>query len=219
MHTFIVILFFSLSGKILKRKLNSTTLTLSMLYILEATGFLLSVLFLFINTTLIGYILYLIATFLILFGVIFLVIFIISLLNIDEIFLLKKKYIIICSYGLIIVFSLFIPSAITLNESTNWKPVFSWFFLIILYLILTIYTFLPTLYLSIKLYRSFNDKRLRKKLKYFFIGIIGMLISLYGLILYNTWHDSIYRLIWGVLVFFIVFPSGILIYYGIGQNL
>jgi hypothetical protein len=55
-------------------------------------------------------------------------------------------------------------------------------------------------------------------LMFFFIGIFGILIAFYGLILYNTWYESLYRLIWPI-VSLLTIPSGYLIYYGIGRDL
>jgi hypothetical protein len=69
------------------------------------------------------------------------------------------------------------------------------------------------------MYKLFEDKGLKKKLRYFSLGIFGTFISLYGLILYNTWDDPLYKLIWGVISLFLVPISGFLIYYGIGHNL
>ncbi|MFW9938439.1 MAG: hypothetical protein ACFFD5_12380, partial [Candidatus Thorarchaeota archaeon] len=82
-----------------------------------------------------------------------------------------------------------------------------------------------SIFLSVKLYHTFTDKRLKKKFRLFLLGIIGMFSAFYGLILYNTsvLFEVIilenFKSIWTVLVFCIVIPSGLLIYYGIGQNL
>ena len=219
MHTFISLFLYYLSFKILKRNFNRITLTLSLFYILPGSGFLLSIIFLLFSKNLIGYIIYLTAAFIILFGFIFLILSIKNIVNIDSDLSLKKDYIIIFVYGISIFFLFCIPGAITINENTKWVPLFSWQFLIYIYLFFTITIFMPTLILSIKLYNTFEDKRLKRKLKFFFIGIIGMFSAFYGLILYNTWHDPFFRTIWAFIVFLIVVPSGFLIYYGIGQNI
>lgn len=131
-------------------------------------------------------------------------------------FWLKRQNLIILTYAIINLFVLSIPGSITFNVGI---PAYSWVFLIITYIIFTLGTVIPTIVFSIKLYNTFEDKTLKRKLKYFFIGVIGMCFAFYGLMLYNTWFDSIFRSIWTIVVFFIVIPSMFLIYYGIGQNL
>jgi hypothetical protein len=52
------------------------------------------------------------------------------------------------------------------------------------------------------------------------LGIMLTLISIYGLALYNTWHDPpIFRVIWSLVSLVVIPGAGLLIYYGIGQNL
>lgn len=81
------------------------------------------------------------------------------------------------------------------------------------------FTIFPFIILFFKIYKTFMEKELKRKLMYFFIGCCGMTISMYGGMLYNTWDNVIFRLIWSICVLFIVIPSGILIYYGIGFKL
>lgn len=219
MHSFISFLLYYLSFRILKRNFNRLTLTLSLFYFLPATGFILNLIFLLFSTSIIGYILYFAASYLILCGFIFLIVFIINLLNLKLYSSLKKQVIIILSYAVFSLILLLLPGGITINESTGWTPIFSWPFSIIIYIFFTLVIFIPSLLLTRRLYKTFEDKTLKKKLGYFSIGIIGMFLAFYGLILYLTWYDAIFRTIWAYLVFFIVVPSGILIYYGIGHNL
>lgn len=194
------------------------TLTLSIFYILPGTGFILNLIFLPLSTTKIGYILYFIMTYLIIFGFIFIVIFIIKLLAIDPNYTSKTQLIIVLSYAALVLLLLVFPGGITINEETNWRPKWSLPFLIITNLFFTFSIFIPTIIFSLKLNKRFEDKKLKRKLKYFFTGIIGMFISIYGLILYNTWDNPIYKIIWTFLSLTVV-PSGLLIYYGIGHKL
>ncbi len=219
MHSFLVILLYILSFKILRRNFNRMTLNLSLFYFLPATGFLLNLIFFTLSTSLIGYILYFISAFCTLSGFIFLIIVMINLTNIESYISTKKQLLIIIAYLSIGLLILFIPGGITINESTNWTPVFSLTFFIIMYTFFSSIIFIPSLILSYKIYISFKDKKLKNKFLFFFIGIIGMLIAFYGLILFNTWYNSTFRTIWTFLVFFIVVPSGIFIYYGIIHKL
>lgn len=210
---FISSLFFSLAFKVLKRRFNKTTLALSLFYIFPGIAFILNILFIPFSTTLIGFIIYFLICYFLIFGMIFLIIFIINLLYVD--FSLNKQFLIIISYAISVFLLIYLPQGINI---VNGIPVFILQFSIIIYLYLSILILLPYIILSIKLLKLFEDKKLKKKLRYFILGCLGMILTLYGTILHNTWQDPIFRLIWNFLSLVII-PFGFLIYYGIGQNL
>jgi len=218
-QTFVLLLFFYLTFKILKRKIDITTITLSLFYIIIAFGLVLSGIFFFISTSPIGLIIYSLGAYCILFGQIFLVVFIYNILKFSQSIKSIKQISIILLFALIsILLILFFPEGITISPETNYTPKFSWPFLITLYIFFTITVLLPSLIFFKRLYKLFKDRDLRKKLRFFLIGICGFFFSFYGLILFNTWQDPLFRLIWGF-ASFIVLPSGYLIYYGIGRGL
>ncbi|MFX1410291.1 MAG: hypothetical protein ACFFA6_08055 [Promethearchaeota archaeon] len=216
--SFITVFFYFLALKVIKRNFNRLTLTLGTFYILPGTGFFLNFIFLLISSTPQGLIIYYTAVFLILFGEIFLVLFLINILKIDSRLTLNKQVLITIMYAILCVLLILFPGGITINEKTDWIPVFSWSFLIVLYIFFTCSIFIPTLILSIKLSKRFEDKILKSRLRLFFIGIILMNLVLYGLILYNTWIDSFYRELY-LYLSFLVIPAGILIYYGLVHQL
>lgn len=221
-HPIPIIFFSYVAYLILKRNRNLITLTLSAFYILTAIGFTLNIIFILLilaHVESILSIVYFLTTYLIIFPPIFLVIFILHLLHSVPSLSKKKQISIICTYGIASFILLFWPGGITINIHTNWIPIFSWQFLIVTYIFFTCSIFVPTIVNLIKMYKLFEDKDLKKKLRYFSLGIFGALISLYGLILYNTWDDPLYKLIWVSISLFIVPLSGFLIYYGIGHNL
>ena len=218
----IVILFFIyIAIRILKRNRNLLTITLSAFYILSAAGFVANIFFIMgtllpFEITSILYILYFISSFLVFFSQIFLVVFLFLIKRQD---FSSKSYILLTSfYGLGCLLILLIPGGIKIGIHTNWIPIYHWIFSIIFYIFFSLIIVSPTIYLLTKLLMSFQDRDLRKKFFIFMIGIFGMLISIYGLVLYNTWHDPTFRAIWSI-VSLIVIPAGLLIYNGIGQNL
>lgn len=219
MQTTLSLFLFYLAIKILKRKFNHITLTLSAFYIFPGMGFLLNLIQMLLSTTILGYILYFVAAFLILFGFIFLLIFINYFNKINSTFISKRSKIIIFAYGISILLLLNFPGGININENTNWTPVYSWLFLIIIYIFFTFSIFIPSIILWIMAYKKFEDNLLKRRFKFLIIGIIEMFIAFYGLILYNTWDNPIFKSIWTFMVFLIVIPSEFLIYYGIGKNL
>lgn len=212
---------FYLAYRILKRNLNRITINLSLFYFSSGLGLFLSIIFILISNTALGIIIYYLAAYFITFGPIFLVVFIQNLLKVNSSFPTKGNLIIISLYGIILFLLISIASitgAITINTTTNWIPIYSWSFLIALYIFFSIFVSLPTIIFSIKLYTTFKDKELKKKLMFFFLGIFGIFIAFYGLILYNTWQEPIYRFAWPILSLLTI-PSGYLIYYGIVRNL
>ena len=221
LQTFYSIFLFYLAYKILKRNLNRATINLSLFYFSSGLGLFLSILFILISNTSIGNLIYYIAAYFITFGPIFLVIFIQNILNIQSTFPTKLNILLISIYGILLFFIIFfagITDGIAINATTNWIPIYSWSFLIALYTFFSAFVLIPTIYFSIKLYKTFKDDKLKKKAMFFFIGIFGILIALYGLILYNTWIDSLFRLVWPI-ISLLTIPSGYLIYYGIGREL
>jgi len=160
---------------------------------------------------------------LLLFGPVFLILFTIDLVKEDKYMIKKysllKDSLIITSYVFIIFIIIFFSNGITINEETNWRPVWSWNFLILLYFYLTLFILLPFAYFSIRMYFKIEDIKLRRRWLLFFIGFFGMGFSIYGLILYNTWNNLTFKIIWSVLGLTICSISGVLIYYGIIHNL
>lgn len=217
------IFFLYLAFIVLKRRTTRISLTLSAFYIINGIATIINAVLIplrSIETGILHNILYYTTTFLILYGFIFILIFIHNLLKIDSIFSFKKYLLIVIIYGIFsFLILIIVPDSIIINDFTNWIPIYSWNFLIIIYFYFTMVITIPTTLFSIKLYKKFEDQGLKKKLRRFMIGIMGMFIVFYGVVLYNTWHVFAFRTIWSILVFILTIPSSLLIYYGIGHNL
>ena len=216
-----VLFFIYIAIRILKRNKNLLTLTLSAFYILSAAGLIVNIFFLMgtlipVDLSSILSILYFISSFLVIFAPMFLVIFLFLIKQQD---FSSKSYILLTSfYGLGCLLLIVIPGGIKIGIHTNWIPIYHWMFSVIFYIFFSLIIVIPTIYLLMKLLISFQDRNLRKKFFIFMIGIFSMLISVYGIVLYNTWHDPTFRAIWSI-ISLIVIPAGFLIYNGIGQNL
>ena len=72
---------------------------------------------------------------------------------------------------------------------------------------------IPVIITSFKLYKSFEDIKLKKKLGLFFLGLYGILFTLYGLVYYNYSDDLLFRLIWNIATSIITLICAGLIYY------
>ncbi|MFX1392697.1 MAG: hypothetical protein ACFFAH_03900 [Promethearchaeota archaeon] len=221
-QTIMATFFFYIAFRILKRKFDRKTLTLSAIYIFPGISFIFNIIYIILfalNEITLGLILYYFTVYFVLFGFIFLLIFIINLLDIQKKLALKKQLIIVFIYATAVFLLLILPGGIKIDESTNWTPIYSWYFLIAVYIFFTSVIFIPTMIFSIKFFNTLNDKVLKKKFMYFFIGMIGMFFILYGATLYNTWDNNIYKIIWTILINIILIPSGFLLYFGIVRNL
>ncbi|NVM36738.1 MAG: hypothetical protein HWN81_14170 [Candidatus Lokiarchaeota archaeon] len=218
LQSVVIIFFLIITFRILKRNRNRLTSILSTFYLLVTSGLFFNLVLLPINNNPTSKILYFITYLLITFGQIFLVVFLRNLLNLDVDTNSKLDFFIIFLYASLISIPFFIPEGFSFNESTNWIPIYSWNFLKILYSILTVMIIIPSTIIFKKLYDKFEKNDLKKKLRYFTAGSYGMFFTSYGAILYNTWQNPIFKLVWTFLSLIII-PSAFLIYYGIARNL
>ena len=216
-------LFLFLAIKLLRRNQQRPTLTLGMLYIFPASGLIFNAMHVVLaafqpENEVLLLVIYFLSYFLMLFSPVFILTFVISILRLGDVFTIKKQLIITLIYGFIVFIIFFTPNGITFNE--QWRPIYSWFFLTIVYITLTTFIVLPTLWYSRRLIKTFKDKILKRKLITFLTGVFGYLFSIYGSILYITWQDSLFSSWWSIITTFIIIPSaGIFIYYGIGREL
>ena len=210
--------FLIIAYKILKRNRSQLNLTLSGFYILEAIAFIINAIIILLRVELIVYILYVILLFLVFFGHFFLVMFNLTLLDMK--YTLRKNLLyILIPYVILTISIIVLPNGFTFNEQTNWRPVWSWSFLLILYIFTFSVLIIPTAILFIKLYKMFDDRKLKNKMRNFFIGISGMWTALLCGMLWNTWDNDVFKLIWGSIGAFITIPASLLIYYAMGRGL
>jgi hypothetical protein len=212
--------FLIIAYKILKRNKNQISIVLSCYYIFVSAGLIFAgVRFVFIKYPPIFAILYFFSLFLMFFSMVFLVLFNIYLYNLDSQVSLKKTIILILSYAVIILLILSYPDGYKIGEETNWFPVWSWTFLMIIYISSAIIIILPFTLLFIRVYKTFQDKALKKKLRLYYLGAVILIIGWYGGTLYNTWDYSFYRSIWVIVSFIVAFSTGLIIYFAWGRTL
>ncbi|MBY9008904.1 MAG: hypothetical protein KGD74_03450 [Candidatus Lokiarchaeota archaeon] len=217
-----VFFFLYIAYLIFKRKITQATKVLLIFYILTGFGLIFNMVAVLITLTKIEWISFLsyaIMSYFVFIPQIFLVLFILKLLNNPVGFNKKKQNIYFILFCIITLLIIMIPGGITVNESTNWAPRYSWVFLIIVYIFYSSFIFIPILVNLIKLLKTFEDKSLRRRLLLFSYGTIGVMIGVYGAALYNAWDEPTYRLIWSLIQLFLIPTSSLLIYYGIGKNL
>lgn len=214
----LALIFLLIAIRILGRNRSRLSLIISSFYILESIAFVLNIIYFPIKINPLASILYLATIYLISFAPILLVLFSITLYRSEKAVKSKayQKYIIM--YGIVLFILLIIPGSFEFGENTGWRPQLSWFLLIGLYSLVTIGVLIPMIKLMKRISAHFNDKKLRKKWNYFQYGFYGIAISYYGLVLYSTWRNPIFQIIYPIFTILLI-PAGYLLYLGLGKKI
>lgn len=210
--------FLYMAYMVLKRGKKKANLYLSSFYLSTTIGVIINIIYANIFEESIVYILHFATYYILCFSLAFLLIFILILLKPPSKINGRIQFLFLLLFGLVLLGLLFIPSGIIINQSTNWKPDWSWSFLIYSIIVCSTIVIFPTSYYSIKIYGKLGNIQLKKKWKYFFIGLSAYFFLFYGTILSNTLNHDNFRLIWSI----ISLPTLIalyLIYYGVGRQL
>ncbi|TXT61269.1 MAG: conserved membrane protein of unknown function [Promethearchaeota archaeon] len=223
---FIGVFFLFLVYKILKRGSHRLNKVFSAFYVTSSTGIFLNFIYApltFEGLELLVLILNFLTNYLVAFSIIFLVVFQLIILKSEKVIDKDKQKYIIIGYGVIlavlIIFLFFPEMGVKLDSSTDWKPV--WFAPFYFYMIsaLTICTFLPVVVIGLQIYRSFQDKRLKEKWRYYMLGTIFLFAFLYGIFTANFLNIPIFRTIWALASLFLTIVGGYLLYYGVGRQI
>ncbi len=216
---FIAAFFFYLAYKVLKRDTKRLNLMFSLGFIFAASGILINFIYAPLTNEAVVIVLYYITIFVMfLFGAFF-VIFVLMLLKSEKVITPKKQAIYIIIYFVAELCSVFIPDGVTINASTEWKPVWSVAMFIYFVSVILILGMLPSLYYSIQIYKRFEDEQIKKRWKYFIYGIIGIYIFVIGTLFSNTLNVQTFRTIWSLIALIFVIASPLLMYYGVGRQI
>ena len=220
--------FIFLAYKILKRDRKRLNIIFAGFYISPAIGILVN----FIYGPLTNEPLVLALNFITNFGIyyspIFLVVFDLILLKSEKVINTKKQLAILILYGTALfsmIFLVFIPGVgvkMTLGatgEAPDWSPHWMLPFFLYVVIIESVFAVGPSLYLSFKIYKKFEDEELRKKWKLFIIGFIFLMVFMYGIAISNYLNNSTFRLVMGATAIFLAIIGGYLIYTGVGRQL
>ena len=211
--------FWFLAYKILKRDTKRLNLIFSLGFISSAVGLMINFIYAPLTNEAIVIVLYYITIFVMfLFGAFF-VVFVLMLLKSEKVITPKKQLLYVLIYLAAELCSLFIPEGVTINASTEWKPVWSVAFFAYFVGVLLIFGMIPSLYYSIQIYKQFEDELIKKKWKYFIYGIIGIYVFAVGTLFSNTLNVQIFRTVWSGISLVLVILSPLLMYYGVGRQI
>ena len=212
--------FLFLAIKILKRDTKRLNIIFSAFYISAVIGSFVNFIYIFLEDVPIILILNFITNFCIFYSPTFLLVFNLVLLKSEKVINTSKQLIILIVYGIamicMIIF-LFTPlPGVTLN--VNLSPHWSIEFFLYVLIVETIIV-IPLLYLSIQIYRKFEDVNLKKKWKFFIYGFCALIIFMYGIFVSNTLDEPIFRTIILGIGVILGLAGGYLMYFGVGRQI
>lgn len=204
--------------KILKRETRGLNLILSNFYLFVAAGVIMNIIYVNIFNETVVHILHFITYYLLCLSLIFLFIFVLVLLKSENVITIQKQIILVLIFSILVFGLWFIPNGITIGPSTSWKPEWSWPFFLYSITVCSVFAIGPTIYYSLKVDKGFRLENLKRKWRYFLIGIGGYFFLYYGTSLSNTLADPLFRLVWSFLSLPCI-ASLYFIYYGVAKQL
>ena len=218
-QAFLIVFFFFIVFKILKRGRTYQTFLVSLTYLFVAFTFIFNLIYYFIYIETIVLILYLFAYY---FMIIAQVLFLISNIYMyyhPRKFKNKSQISVFIIEILVFTIPLFFPSSITINEATEWKPVFSEILFLSLVLCYTFIITVPNVYFSIKTHKALKIPYLKKRHSYYLIGVFIFHSIFYWVIIYNTFDNEFLRVSQSLYHILVTIPGSLLLYYGMGKDL
>ena len=211
------IFYFFIGLKILKRDTKRLNQLFATFYILAASAAVINVIYasLFINPAV--KILHFLTYFLFCFAIVYLLIFNLIILKSEKLFTIKKHNIIAGTYAVSLLVLILIPGGITINKSTDWKPVWSLPFLIYALIVISC-AIVPTTYFSIQIYIELEDKIVKKRWAFYILATLIYFAILYLASISNFLNDPTFRLITSI-AGLSLFATAYLLYYGVGKQI
>ena len=198
-----------------KKRINQI---LSAFYLSVGIGVIINIIYVGIYIELIVEVLHFITYFLFCFALCFLLLFILLLSKSEDVITDTIQIVIMVIFAILLLFLLIIPNGFHVNASTNWVPVWNSLFLLYATIICVCIAIIPSLYFAVSLLKKFENEDLKKKWKYFILGISSYFFVWAITSISNTLNIASFRLITAILTVCTI-PSVYLIYYGVGKQL
>jgi len=214
---FLCVFFCFLAYKIIKRNKKRLNATLSGFYLSVALAMALNMIYASLKFALTVKALNLTTNYSLCIASVFLMLFNLIMYKSQKVITQRIEIAIILIFGCLLLLKFLILNNVTINETTNWIPVWNLMYYIYVIIIITA-TCVITIYLSFKIYTDIEDKQLKKKWLLFMIGIFGLYTVLYGAFTANFLDILIFRTIWNYYSLTIVLWAS-LIYFGVIKQL
>ena len=212
------IIYFLIGLLILKRDTKRLNQLFATFYLLSASATIINVIY--VSLTINPWVKYLhILTFyLFCFAIVYLLIFNLILLKSEKVFPIKKHNLIALIYGGLLFGLVFIPKGVTIDASTEWRPVWSLPFLIYALVVLTCCATVPTTYYSLQVYKKLENEELKKRWAFNIVAILGYFAILYLTSVSNYLNNPTFRLITSI-AGLSLFVTAYLLFYSVGRQI
>ncbi len=147
----------------------------------------------------------------------FMNIFLLILLKSEKIITKKIQILFLSLYTLYLLTIFLFMKDVSIDETTDWRPIWSINFFLFNLFNWLLFVATPVIYLTLVLYFTFTSDELKKRWLTFTIGSIGYVLIFFIILISNFLHTPILRAL-VYIFFFLGFPFGLLIYYGIGKE-
>ncbi len=205
---------------ILKRDTKRLNQLFSTFYLLAASATIINVVYVSFTINPLVKILHFITFYLFCFAMVYLLVFTLIVLKSEKVFTVKKHNLIAVIYGglLLGLGPIGWYGGITIDASTDWRPVWSLAFLLYALIVFSVCAIIPTLYYSIQVYKKFEDEIIKKKWTYYILAIMDYFIILYLTSISNYLNNPSFRLITSI-AGLTLFATAFLLYYGVGKQI
>ncbi|MFO7795237.1 MAG: hypothetical protein ACQERB_02925 [Promethearchaeati archaeon] len=214
----IIFLFFAVL--ILRRSTKNLNKIFSMFFITIAISSITNIIYASLQDAIIVIILHILTYYLFSWAMVYLFIF--NLLLLRPIRGLSQiNQVLLISAWAIILFGLFpigISGGVIINTTSGWKPVWNVSFFLYGIIFCSLLMIIPSIYTSIKIFNRFENRELKKRWKFFIIGIFFYYLIWGGNSINNFLANEIIRTVWGIIIFF-SFSAIYILYYGVAKQL
>jgi len=206
--------------KILKRGKVKPNILLSFYFILTILAYIFNFIYFSIENHLLYQAFSTLSWFLRYFSLIFLTFFVLYIYLEGN---LKKELIIgvMGLYAIILGILFLLPSQILYFPGTNKTPIWSFYFIITMVLVITIFFTLPGWIYSFIIYKRFQNEETKRRWKRFIIGLLGV-TSIYYLEIYEVspvGKPIILEIVFAIYIFSAVIIWGYFLYQGLGRKI
>jgi hypothetical protein len=214
------IIYFIFGLIILRRDTKRLNQLFSTFYILAASATIINVIYVSFTINPLVKILHFITYYLFCFAIVYLLIFTLIVLRSEKIFTETKHNLIAVIYGGLLLGLAPIGwyGGITIDASTDWRPVWSLLFLIYALIVISVCAIIPTIYFSIEVYKKFEDEIIKKKWAYYILAIMDYFIILYLTSISNYLNNPAFRLFTSI-TGLSLYATAYLLYYGVGKQI
>ncbi|TFF97758.1 MAG: hypothetical protein EU547_03430 [Promethearchaeota archaeon] len=214
------ILFLIIALLILRRSRKRLNQIFAMFFISIALSTLFNVIYVPLRNPLVVKALHLITTFFFAWAMVYLLLFNLILLKSKKMIDRKIQIASIAFWTAVLIGLAIIGFAggVNIDVTTDWKPVWGQSFFIYEIVASMLLMFVPTIYFSSQIYQSFQNAELKKRWKYFLVGIIFYYFIWTGISIVNFLAIELVRSLWNIILLS-CFSAFYILYYGVAKQL